>query len=195
MAQTEIILKKDIMGLGDEGDIKKVAPGYARNFLLPFGYAVLKTKDNLEKLEAEQEAINKRKDEKLEASKSVVDKVQDIELLYEVNTSGGNKLFGSIGINELYQSIKEKGIEVDKNQIILPKPFKLCGDYEVDLKFYGDLKAKIKVTIKSLDEEEAAVEETPKEEAVAEEASEAAASTEETTSEESETVEEAAETK
>lgn len=166
---TEIILKKDVVGLGEEGDIKKVAGGYARNYLLPFGYAVLKNNNNLKKLEQEREAIESRKAKKLDESKSVVEKVDNLEIELLVNASKGGKLFGSISQLDIVNAIKEKGTEVDKKQVILTKPIKNTGTYTVNVKFYGNLNATVKVKVIDKD---ATAEEEIKEEVKTEEVTE-----------------------
>jgi large subunit ribosomal protein L9 len=151
---SEVILKKDIDGLGDEGDIKIVAAGYARNYLLPFGFAVVKNKTNLNELEKEKEEINDRKAEKIDTSKSLVEKVDNIEVTLKANASDTGKLFGSITQLDIYNAIKdEKGYELDKKQILLPKPIKMTGDYDIKIKFYGNLYANIKLKVNNLEEE------------------------------------------
>lgn len=143
----EIILKKDVEGLGGEGDIKKVAAGYARNFLLPFGHAVINNKANLKKLAAEQKAINQRKTEKLQGSKGLIEKLEGVEIDLEVNASEEGKLFGSITQLDIVNALKEKGYEIDKKQINLPNAIKTLGKHDIDIKFYGNLFAKIKIAV------------------------------------------------
>ncbi len=145
---TDIILKKDIDGLGEEGDIKKVTAGYARNYLLPFGFAVAKTKANLNKLEKEKEEIDDRKSKKIDASKSLVEQVNNLELTLKANASDTGKLFGSITQLDIYNILKnEKNYNLDKRQILLTKPIKLIGDYDIKIKFYGNLYAIIKLKV------------------------------------------------
>ncbi len=144
---TEIILMKDIDGLGEEGDIKKVAPGYARNYLLPFKFAVVKNQAALKRLESQRESINQRKAQKLDVSKGIHEKVIGTEVSFEVNAGENGKLFGSITQSDILNSLTEKGIEIDKNQILLPKPIKSIGDYDVSVRFYGGLTAQIKVKV------------------------------------------------
>ena len=147
--KTEVILKQDIVGLGEEGDIKKVAGGYARNYLLPFGHAVPMTQANMKKLEAEREAINVRKKEKLDASKSFLEKLNAVELSYVENAAENGRLFGSISLNDIQVQLKEQGYDLDKKQIHLPDAIKFVGSHSVEVKLYGDLVAKIKVNVKS----------------------------------------------
>jgi len=167
--KTEIILKKDIVGLGEEGDIKKVAGGYARNYLLPFGHAVPMSTANMKKLEAEREAINLRKKEKLDASKSILDKLNAVELSYVENAAENGRLFGSISQNDILVQLKELGYDLDKKQIHLPDAIKSVGAHSIEVKLYGDLVAKIKVAVKSSNAEAEvaevpeAEEETPEE--------------------------------
>ncbi len=144
---TEVILMKDIDGLGEEGDIRKVAPGYARNYLLPFKFAAIKNQAALKKLEANREEINQRKTKKLEASNTIHEKVNGLEISFQVNAGESGKLFGSIAQVDILNAITEKGFEIDKNQVLLPKPIKSIGEYDVSVRFYGGLIAKIKVKV------------------------------------------------
>lgn len=147
MATIEIILKNDIIGLGDEGDIKKVKAGYARNFLLPKGLAVRKTKTNLFILEKERAAIEARKAEKRSASQSVVEQLKDVVLNFTATVADNDKLYGSITSAHISEKLAEKGIEIDKRKIELEHPIKTLGEYDIKIKLYEGISATIKVII------------------------------------------------
>ena len=154
MATKEVILKKDVDGLGDEGDIKKVAQGYARNYLLPYGFAVIKNDTNLKKLEAERETIQARKDQKLSESKSIADKIDGLELSFVENTAETGKLFGSIGQTDLQMALKEKGFDIEKKKIHIAETIKNIGEYSAEISFYNNIKAKIKIVVTQKEETE-----------------------------------------
>ncbi len=143
----EIILKKDVDGLGEEGDIKKVANGYARNYLIPFGYAVNASKSNIRILETQRKKIDDRKAKKREAAKSVVEKIDGLELTIISNAGENGKLFGSVTNANVADALKEKGFDVDKKKIEMPKAIKLIGDYDVKVKFHEGITADIKVIV------------------------------------------------
>jgi len=146
---TEVILKKDIAGLGEEGDIKKVAAGYARNYLLPFGYAVNKSMATLKRLEAEREAIRQRKIQKLNESKSFMEKLEGIEIELEANASETGKLFGSITPSDIVKALLAAGNKIEKKHLVIAEPIKTTGIHQVGIQFYGNLKTNIKVTVKA----------------------------------------------
>ncbi len=156
---TEIILRKDVDGLGEEGDIKKVAGGYARNYLFPFGYAVIKTDSNIKKLENERGAIDERKAKKLNESKSLVDRINGVEIELHVNAAKSGKLFGSITALDIVKALDEKGHQIDKKQISLPKSIKSTGIYDIPVKFYGNISTSIKAKIVDKEQEEQAKQE------------------------------------
>jgi len=145
---TEIILKKDVDGLGEEGEVKKVTAGYARNYLLPFGFAVKKTPANLKKLETEREVIKQRKAQKIEVSKNIIEKIENLTLEFEENAGENEKLFGSITQSDIAQAINDKGFEIEKKQVILPHAIKTLGDHKVQVKFYGNLVSTLNVIVK-----------------------------------------------
>lgn len=165
----EIILKQDVLGLGEEGDIKKVADGYARNYLLPKGYALPKNKTNLKWLERQMAQINKRKEEKATAAKSLSEKLDGVSVTLAGRVASGDKLYGSISSQNISDELKTQGIEIDHRKIELGHPIKTLGTYEVKIKLYEGVSSTISVTVISDDEEQpvAAVQAAPAAEAEA----------------------------
>ena len=143
----KVILLKDVEKLGKKGDVKEVADGYARNFLIPNKLVVLATKSELAKLE-EQKKIEAQKAEKeLIRFQEIASQVDGLELEIPVKVSEDGKLFGTITANQIAESLKEKGFEIKKEQIKLEKPIKEIGEYEVTIEFPHNLEAKIKVIV------------------------------------------------
>ena len=143
----EVIFIKDLRNQGKKGDIKKVKDGYAENFLIKNGYAVIKNKENLKKLEKEkakkkeEEIIKKEREEKLK-------KKLDKELIeFKVKTGAGDKVFGSISSKQIKDALKEKKYDIEKNQIDLKKALSSLGFHDVDINLYSKIKATIKVHI------------------------------------------------
>lgn len=150
----EIILKEDIIGLGEEGDIKNVADGYARNFLLPKGLAIQKSKTNLRWLERQQDVINKRKEVKADNAKGLAEQIKDLEVTVSGKVSSGMKLYGSIHAHQITDALKEKGIEIDQRKIEIGTPIKHVGDFTVTVKLYEGVQVKLKVKVVSEDGEQ-----------------------------------------
>jgi len=147
MASLEVILKKDVTGVGEEGDIKNVKAGFARNFLFPRGFAVPKTKVNQIILEKERAAIEKRKEEKRQLSKDVVEKLQNVEVKFKSPAAENDKLFGSITNANISQALAEMGYDIDKRKIELEHHIKVLGTYDVKIKLYEGVHATIKVIV------------------------------------------------
>ncbi|WP_419870690.1 50S ribosomal protein L9 [Chryseobacterium sp. CT-SW4] len=116
----EIILKKDVENLGLEFDTVNVKPGYARNFLLPQGYAVLATPKNKANLEATLEARKEEEAKLIAAANAVVDQLKKTSITIPAKVGTGDKLFGSINNANLSEALAKAGVEVDKKYIKIP---------------------------------------------------------------------------
>lgn len=134
----QVLLKKDVKGVGKQGDIKEVADGYARNFLLKQGLAeeASATAINQAKQHAASVAHKKQveKDQAL-ALKAVLDKTS-VSISVKVGTSG--KLFGAINTQDICKALSAKGVNIDKNQIVLAAPIKTVGKHQVTIKVYPE---------------------------------------------------------
>lgn len=149
----EVILKKDVIGLGEEGDLARVKDGYARNYLLPLGHAVRKTADNLRILEKQKEVIEARKEEKRKINLGIKEKIENTKIELERRVVEGTKLYGSVSAMDLVEILKEQDIEINKTNIEMPGPLKLIGDYVIHIKLSSGDKADLHVNIKAIEEE------------------------------------------
>lgn len=147
----EIILKEDVIGLGEEGDIKNVAPGYARNYLFPRNFALPKTKGNLKWLESQQKAIQARKEQKAEDAKGIAEKIDGAAVELSGKVASSDRLYGSIHAHQIAEALAEQGFEIDHRKIDLAHPLKNLGVYDIKVKLYDTVTATIKVTIVSED--------------------------------------------
>ena len=153
----KLILNQDVYNLGEEGDVCEVAKGYARNYLIPQGYAVLYNKQSIALFESRKAAIEKRKEEKRKASLSLKEKIQEQEIVLEVPSGDNGKLFGSVTNANVAEALKALGITVERKKIELPEHnIKALGTYTAKIKLYGDEFAELKVIIKSDKEESSA---------------------------------------
>lgn len=144
----EVILKKDIESLGSYGDTLKVAPGYARNYLIPTGMAVAATPGNLRQFEAEKEAYLKKEAEKRAVAEKSAAGLEGVVLTFERKTSEEEKLFGSVTSADIEKALHEKGFSsVEKKNIHIAEPIKQLGDHEVEIKIYGGVSAMIAVEV------------------------------------------------
>lgn len=144
----EVILKRDVKGTGKAGDIVKVSDGFARNRLIPSGDAVEATEAN-KKMVARQ---NAKREEQLAKDKAdaeeLAKKLSKEHIVIKTKTGDGGRLFGSITSMDIAEAIKEQtGEEIDKRKVVLDKPIKETGVFEIDVKLFSDVSAKIEVKV------------------------------------------------
>ena len=146
----KIILSQDVYNLGEEGDVRVVANGYARNFLVPQKMAVLFNKQNAAVFESQRAAIEKRKEEKRAASAGLKEKIEAITLELKVSTGETGKLFGSVTNANIAEELKKAGVVVERKKIELPDhTIKMIGEFTARVKLYGSESADLKIIIKS----------------------------------------------
>lgn len=149
----ELILKETIDSLGREGDLVKVKPGYARNFLLPQGKAVKATKENMAALEQNKAEIQARLDAEHKKAEALFKKLADITLEYEELAGDDDKLFGSVTAHDIYEKLLALNIEVDKRSILLTEPIKTLGERKISVKVGFDMEAEITVKVEPLSQD------------------------------------------
>ncbi len=143
----ELILKETIDSLGREGDIVKVKPGYARNYLLPKGKAVAANAANRLTLEKNKAEIQARLEKDQKGAEQLFKKLSGITLTFEELAGADEKLFGSVTANDIQEQLAEKKIEVDRKNIILAEAIKTLGERQVPIKVGFALVAEITVVV------------------------------------------------
>lgn len=140
----EIILLQDINKLGHKDDIVTVKDGYARNYLIPKGIGVAAS-PSVKKMHAENLKQRAHKEAKIrEAAQEIADKLSQINIVVGAKTSSSGKIFGSVNTIQLSESLKEKGFEIDRKNIILPEDqIKEVGTYKAIIKLHRDVKVEI----------------------------------------------------
>ena len=143
----EVILVKDVAPLGKVGDVVRVTPGYARNYLIPKNLALAATAENKKQLETikKREAKNKEKDT-LDAQ-ALKEKIEAVSVTIKKNAGEEDKLFGSVTSQDIADALSGFGIQVDKRKITLDEHIKRIGDYDVPIKLQADVVAHIKVSV------------------------------------------------
>jgi len=142
-----IILLQDVENLGKKYEVKEVADGYARNFLIPKGLAKIATKENLKWLENQKEIEVKKAEEELKKVQEIATNIDGQEIIISVKVGEEGQLFESITSQKIYEKLKELGFEIKKSQIDLPEPIKELGEYPVKIKFEHNLEAEIKIIV------------------------------------------------
>jgi large subunit ribosomal protein L9 len=130
----EIILRETIETLGQEGEIVKVKPGYARNFLIPRQKAVLVTKASTARLEKEKQAIVARLAEQKKQAEGLAAQLEGKVVVIGKRVGDENRLFGSVTTSDIGQALQNAGVTVDKRSIVLTDAIKAIGEYKVAVK-------------------------------------------------------------
>jgi large subunit ribosomal protein L9 len=144
----KIILYKDVPSLGEEGDIKVVADGYARNFLIPKKFAVRYSKSTEIELAQKQQSIARRKEEKTNIASDTKTRIEALEMDLSVAAGEKGKLFGSVTSNAIVDYLHSKGIEVERKKVEIPDGgIKIVGTHNVKIKLYGGEEAALTVNV------------------------------------------------
>ena len=153
----QVILKKDIQNLGEAGDIINVKDGYARNYLLPTGAAVIYNKANAAMFKQRAEQIAKRKAEKRAASASLKERLDNVSISLVVTAGESGKLFGSITSQMVQEALLKEGFEIEKKKLDVPThAIKMTGTYHIVAHLYENDKATITLNVLSEAEVKAA---------------------------------------
>jgi len=142
-----VILLQDIEKLGKKYDVKEVADGYARNFLIPKGLAKIATKENLKWLETQKEIEVKKAEEELKKVQKTASTIDGQEIIIPVKVGEEGQLFESITSQKIAEKLKELGFDIKKTQIDLIEPIKELGEFPVKIKFEHNLEAEIRIII------------------------------------------------
>jgi large subunit ribosomal protein L9 len=143
----KVILREDVQGVGNIGDVLEVAPGYARNYLLPRSKAVEATGRNLKSVDHAKRVIaDKAKKEKAEVEE-YAKKVSAAAVTITVQVGKDDKLFGSVTTKDIAEALAAQGIEVDKRKIHLDHPIKELGTVPVSVKLHSQVTATVNVTV------------------------------------------------
>lgn len=145
----EIILLDKIANLGTLGDKVSVKPGYARNFLIPQGKAVMATKDNLAKFEARRAELEARLNAELAAAQARAAELAALEGVVIASKAGDEgKLFGSIGTRDIADAVAAKGVKLAKSEVRLPNGnLRNTGEFEIQVQLHSDVEAIVKITV------------------------------------------------
>ena len=143
----EIILIKDIPGLGFKDEIVNVKNGYGRNYIIPQGFGVLANKTNSKILEENLKQTVKKQEEILKEAQKLSKKIGNLVLDFKLKTGSEEKVFGSITTAQIAKLLSEKGIEIHKKNITILTKVNAVGEYDVDLKIHKDITHPIKINV------------------------------------------------
>ena len=143
----ELILRKDVQGLGKAGDLVKVRPGYGRNYLIPRGLALAATRGNIAQLEHQKRQIAAEQAKLVAEHKAMAQQLKGVSVSIARKKGQDNKLFGSVSSKDIAEALAQQNIQLDRKLIKLDEPFKAIGTYEVPIKFSGDISESIRVNV------------------------------------------------
>ncbi len=143
----KVILTKDIEGLGNEGDIIIVKPGFARNFLLPKGLAINFSSNQLTKIENELKQQERKIEREKDGLSQILNQLSSLEVSIKAKSEDNEKLFGSVTKADIEQLLLQNNIKIDKKYIDLKSSIKTLGLHEIDVKFNSELSGSFKVNI------------------------------------------------
>lgn len=143
----KVILREDVPGLGEKGEIKEVAPGYGRNLLIPRGLAEEATPGRLRDLQHREQALKNKKRRQKEESLVQAEQLEQQELRFRLAAGEGGRLFGSVTAADIAGELQQLGFSVDKKKILLEEPIKAVGRYEIAVKLYSGVEAGIIVEV------------------------------------------------
>lgn len=143
----ELLLKQNVEHLGRTGDVVDVKPGYARNYLLPRGLAVLVTKSNIAEVERARAQAIAEEEARVAGLKDMGNKLADVSVTIEGKANEEGHLFGSVNASQIAAALREKDIAVDDKMVRLENPLKEIGVYDVTIHLHADVEAPIKVWV------------------------------------------------
>ncbi|HYF82239.1 MAG TPA: 50S ribosomal protein L9 [Clostridia bacterium] len=144
----KVVLLQDVKDLGKKGELVNASDGYARNFLFPRKLAVEATSGRLKEIEDKKSSEKNKKDMELKAAKELADRLSKIEISFKTKAGENGKLFGSITGKDVADAIKsQQKIVVDKKKVVLHDAIKTLGTYQVEIKVYPEVSAKVNVKV------------------------------------------------
>ena len=143
-----VILNKDIKGTGKAGDVVKVSDGYARNMLIPKGWATEATEVKVRSLEKQKAVAAEKKAQEKAQAQAHAEKIKALSVTIKTKAGDGGKIFGSITSKDIAEALKEQHkITVDKKKIQLANPIKMTGELDVAITLYPEVSTTLKVII------------------------------------------------
>lgn len=145
--KTRVILREDVSALGATGDVVEVAPGYARNHLIPLGLAYPYSADAMKRVELDRERAAERRAALLQELEGLAERLRGVQLTFEERASEEGHLFGSVSASRIAEALQAQGLDVAERDVRLAEPIRQRGEYEVVVHVHADLEVKVKVWV------------------------------------------------
>ena len=143
----KVILRQDVDELGYEGDVVDVARGFARNYLIPKGLGMEATKQNIATFEMQKKKIEGRKVRAREEAEALRDRLAEMTVSISQKAGEEGKLYGSVTSMDVAEEIEKQGVVLDRRKILLDKPIKSLGEFEIPVKIYQEVTGRVKVVV------------------------------------------------
>ncbi len=143
----KIILRSNIEQLGKIGEVVNVAPGYARNYLVPQGKAYLANKGNLKLIEFDKKKAGQLAEQETAAARKLAEQMKDISLTFQVKVSEEEQLYGSVGTSDIAAEMAKLGHDIERKRVLLDEPIKQLGVYTVGIRLHPEVETEIKVWV------------------------------------------------
>lgn len=145
----QVILTENMPSLGRIGDIVKVKPGYARNYLLPKGLALEASGKNVRELEHHKRILAQKREKYLLEMRSVAEKLNGVKLVFHRKVVEEDKLYGSVNAADILKALEDKGFDLDRKAVTLEQPIKKLGEFPVAVRLEAGLSATVKVCVEA----------------------------------------------
>ncbi|MBC7363052.1 MAG: 50S ribosomal protein L9 [Candidatus Aminicenantes bacterium] len=155
----KVILLENVEKVGRKGDILEVAPGFARNYLIPRRLAMEVTPANIKMVEMQQKALKKKLEKERLTYQELIKKLNEVTLTFYRRSIEKDVIFGSVSASDIQEELAKLGFEIDKKKIILDEPIKRLGTFTVPIKVYHEDRAEIKVIVEKEAQDKAGQEE------------------------------------
>jgi len=142
-----VLLREDLEHLGRRGDVVKVAPGYARNYLLPKRLAVSVTPGNMKRIDQEQRSLKVRHDREKRTAEDLARRIAEVSCTIVKKVGENDILYGAVTTQEIGQVLEKEGIELDRRRILMDEPIKALGVYTVPIRVHPEVTADLKVWV------------------------------------------------
>ncbi len=143
----EVILRQAVENLGKPGDLVAVKAGYARNYLIPRGFALAANEGNKKRIEQQKARLEAAENERRGAAQKLADRLEQVSLTFSARVGEEEKLFGSVTAADIAQQLHAQGFEIEKRQVDLHEPIKTLGVYRIPIKLHADVKPEVRVWV------------------------------------------------
>jgi large subunit ribosomal protein L9 len=144
---TEVILRAEVEDLGHAGDVVEVAPGYARNYLLPQGLAYLANESNVHRVAQEKKRYQEKLQQEKVSAEEIAAAMTGLEFAFRMMAADEGQLYGSVSTADIAERLSQSGFDIERQQVKLDHPIKALGEYEVPIRLHPEVTAPVRVRV------------------------------------------------